>query len=783
MSEDNAPPEGAEFPETLPVLMLPDQVIFPQAFVPLQVIGEAQTKLINDAVMGHKFVGLLTARDAHGDDIGLDNAYEVGCIAQIMQMQRGPDGTVNVALRSLKRFRVGGLTQREPYLVVRVQPMDDLPAKPGEIAPLAATVKIQVSRFVSLSPTTPDEATQAVQRIEDPVLLADFVAGNMSIPLEEKQKMLESPDLKERFERLIYILASEIQLMEVSNKIQKDVKTSIDKGQREFYLRQQLKAIQEELGESEENRPELTEYRERIEALGLPEEVQKDVTRELNRLAQMNEASAEYHVIATYLDWIVELPWNEFTTDQLDIARAEAILDEDHYGLDKVKRRIIEYLAVRKLKPDASGPILCFTGPPGVGKTSLGRSIARALGRKFIRMSLGGVHDEAEIRGHRKTYVGALPGRIIQGIRKAGSRNPVFMLDEIDKIGSDFRGDPSSALLEVLDPAQNDSFSDHYLNVPFDLSKVLFIATANVLDTIPWALRDRMEMIELASYTVQDKLQIARRYLVPRQLEAHGVPHKKLSFTTPALRKIVTAYTREAGVRNLEREIANVCRGCARAFAEKRRRPIRIDPPDLRVYLGNERFHLDNAERTRVPGIAIGMAWTPVGGDILFVEATRMPGSGKMILTGQLGDVMKESARAVLSFVRSNAAKLGFSKEDFSEYDIHIHVPQGSVPKDGPSAGVTILTAIVSLLTGKRVKHNLAMTGEITLRGLVLPVGGVKEKVLAATRAGIKQIILPARCKNDLDEVPDSVKKRTVFHFVTRMHEVLEIALGIGNGE
>jgi len=766
-----------DIPETLPLLLLPDQVVFPMSLVPLRITGKAEIELIDKTVMGDKWVALVTVRDPKIRDRGLDNAYEVGCVGRIMQMQHTPDGNVNVAIQSLRRFRVVALVQREPYVAVRVELLEDLESDPDEIAPLAVTLKAQMARFIGLSPDISDEAIRVIQNIEDPGFLADLVAGNLNIGIEEKQKVLSSLDRKQRLERLIFALAREIELGEVSEKIQHDVKSSIDKSQREFYLRQQLKAIQDELGEGEEKRPEIAEYHKRIEEITLPEEAKKEAVRELDRLAKMNEASAEYHVITTYLDWIVELPWNTMTEDQLDIARADRILNEDHYGLDKVKRRILEYLAVRKLKPDAPGPVLCFVGPPGVGKTSLGRSIARALARKFVRMSLGGMRDEAEIRGHRKTYVGALPGRIIQSIRKADSRNPVFMLDEIDKVGSDFRGDPSSALLEVLDPAQNDTFTDHYLGVAFDLSKVMFIATANMLDTIPWALRDRMEVIEIPSYTIEEKLQIARRYLVPRQIEAHGIPDKKLSFTTAALRKIVSAYTREAGVRNLEREIANVCRSCARAFAEGQRNPIKIGPPDLHTHLGNEKFYREDAERTCVPGVAIGMAWTETGGDILYVEATRMPGKGELILTGQLGDVMKESAQAVLSYVRANVTQLGIASNDLGKTDIHIHVPAGAVPKDGPSAGVTMLTAVASLLTAKRVKNGLAMTGEITLRGLVLPVGGIKEKVLAATRAGIKRIILPARCQKDLDDVPESIKKKVKFDFVTRMDEVLAIAL------
>ena len=764
-------------PETLPLLFMEGQVVFPMSLAPLRLVEPSEVKLIDDAAMGSRFLAMLTVRPGAEDGQGLGRAYPVGSVGRIMQLQHTPEGHVNVVVQAIRRFRALGLVQTEPYQVVRVELIQDAVGNADEIAPLANAVKAQMAQFIRLSPEIPDGAAGVLQNIDDPGFLADLVAGNLTISIDEKQKVLASPDPKERLGFLVHILARELQYQELSNKIQHDVKDSIDKGQREFFLRQQLKAIQDELGEGAAKRSDVVEYEKKLEALKLPEEVNKEAHRELERLSQMNEASAEYPIITTYLDWIVELPWSMSTTDQLDIPRAEKILDEDHYGLRKVKRRIIEHLAVRKLKPDASGAILCFVGPPGVGKTSLGKSIARALDRKFTRMSLGGMRDEAEIRGHRKTYIGALPGRIIQNIRKAGSNNPVFMFDEIDKVGSDFRGDPSSALLEVLDPAQNDSFVDHYLNVAFDLSKIMFIATANVLDTVPWALRDRMEVIEIPGYTMEEKLEIAKTYLVPRQMAAHGLPAKRLRFTQAALKRIITAYTREAGVRNLEREIADACRGCAYDFARGRKGSIRIDTEDLRTYLGNEKFYYDAAERTKIPGVAVGMAWTATGGDILFVEATRMDGKGNLLLTGQLGDVMKESAQTALSYVRSNAAALGISAEDLGKQDIHIHVPAGAVPKDGPSAGVTILSAIASLLTGRRVKDGVAMTGEITLRGLVLPVGGIKEKVLAAARAGINEIILPQRCKNDLDEVPGPIKKKIRFHYVTHMSDVLRIAL------
>ena len=771
--------DGTVLPENLPLLMLPGQVVFPMALVPLRVTNKTDVRLIDETVMGHRMLAMLTLKDPQKESRDLNDAFSVGCVGRIMQLQHVPEGYVNVVIQTLKRFRPVSIIQHEPYPVVRIQPLEDIPGEPDVIAPLATTVKRQMARLIELSPDIPEGAAGIVQNIEDAGFLADLVAGNLNISTEEKQALLDALDRRERLEKLIRVLAREVELLEVSNKIQSDVKSSIDKGQREFFLRQQLKAIQEELGEGEAQRPELGEYRKKIEALGMPEEVKKEAERELTRLSQMNDASAEYHVITTYLDWMTELPWSALTQDQLDVDRAENILNEDHYGLEKVKKRILEYLAVRKLKPDAAGPILCFFGPPGVGKTSLGRSIARALDRKFVRMSLGGMHDEAEIRGHRKTYVGALPGRIIQNIRKAGSRNPVFMLDEIDKVGADFRGDPSSALLEVLDPAQNDTFTDLYLGVPFDLSRVLFIATANVLDTIPWALRDRMEVIELRGYTLEEKVEIARRYLVPRQIDANGLTGDVLSFSTTALRTIIGSYTRESGVRNLEREIANVCRGCAREYAQGKTQPRVIKPEDLRKYLGRDKFFYDAAERTSLPGVAIGLAWTPTGGDILFIEATRMPGKGNLILTGQLGDVMKESAQACLSYVRANASKLNIPNEDFEKNDIHIHVPAGAVPKDGPSAGVTLLAALVSLLTGKKVRSGLAMTGEITLRGLVLPVGGIKEKVLGASRAGIKEVILPERSQEELEDVPLSVKRKMKFYFVKRMSEVLDIAIGV----
>jgi ATP-dependent Lon protease len=604
-----------------------------------------------------------------------------------------------------------------------------------------------------------------------------MIASTINATPQEKQKVLETQNVKERLKEVTRLVNHQLSVLELGNKIQSQVKGDMDKSQKEYYLRQQLKAIKEELGEKDESQVEIEEYRVKIEEKNLPTEARKEAERELDRLSRMHPSSAEYTVASTYLDWITALPWHESTPDAVDIKKAQKILDEDHYGLEKPKRRIIEYLAVRKLKPESKGPILCFAGPPGTGKTSLGQSIARALGRKFHRISLGGVRDEAEIRGHRRTYVGALPGRIIQGLRRAESNNPIFMLDEIDKVGSDFRGDPSSALLEVLDPEQNFSFTDHYLDVAFDLSKVMFITTANILDTIPPALRDRMEVLMLHGYTLDEKLKIAKRYLIPRQRDEHGLQAKQIKFSQGALKQIISGYTREAGLRNLEREIANVCRGVASKIATGKAKAVTINLDDIHGYLGPIRFTSETKSRVSTPGVVTGLAWTPTGGELLFIEATAMKGKKGLTLTGQLGDVMKESATAALSFIRSNAKALDVDEDFFDTHDIHIHVPAGAIPKDGPSAGVTMLTALTSMLIGKTIHKDLAMTGEITLRGQVLPVGGIKEKVLAAHRAGIKEIILPAWNQKDLEDVPANIKKEIRFHFVDKMKDVLELAL------
>jgi ATP-dependent Lon protease len=634
----------------------------------------------------------------------------------------------------------------------------------------------QFSRVAELSPGLPQEIVVMAKSIQEPGILADMISSTINSSLEEKQRVLEIYDIKKRLKEVTRLLNYQLEILELGSKIQSQVKGDMDKRQREYFLREQLKAIKEELGEKDEAAVEIEDYKAKIEEKNLPEEARKEAERELNRLSRMHPSSAEYTVASTYLDWLTALPWHDSTEDNMDITKARKILDQDHFGLDKAKQRIIEYLAVRKLKPESKGPILCFVGPPGTGKTSLGRSIANALGRKFFRISLGGVRDEAEIRGHRRTYIGALPGRIIQGIRRSESNNPVFMLDEIDKVGSDFRGDPSSALLEVLDPEQNFSFSDHYLDVPFDLSKVMFITTANILDTIPPALRDRMEVLKLVGYTLEEKVKIAIRYLIPRQRDAHGLKAGQIKFTKGAIKHIISGYTREAGLRNLEREIANICRGVAAGIAEEKIKSATINVENISEYLGPVRLTHEGKARTSIPGVATGLAWTETGGELLFVEATSMRGSKGLTLTGQLGDVMKESATAALSFIRSNAALIGVPDDYFEKHDIHIHVPAGAIPKDGPSAGVTMLTALASLLTNKTIRKDLAMTGEITLRGQVLPIGGLKEKVLAAHRAGIKTIIIPKLNEKDLYDISEEIKKKINFKPVERMQDVLKIA-------
>ena len=785
-NENNAPkillpaPSAFSYPDALPLITLEQQVLFPLALVQMRLTDVDEMHAVRDALRTHKLIAVLTQSSPADGKEGPVTTYDVGCISRILHAQQTQENTQDVVLQGLHRFRSQGLIRRVPYKLVRVTVLEDYVTDAQELNALHMTLRRQLNRLFELLPNIPDAAKDIVRNVQEPGYLADLVAFNLNLPLEEKIKLLELNDQVARLRRLVYLVQRELEVLELSNKIQQDVKSTIEKGQREYFLRQQLRAIREELGEAEGTASVIQRYREKLQALHLPEEVHKEIEREINRLEHMNEASAEYSVILTYLDTVLELPWNVITEDVLDILHAESVLNEDHYGLEKVKRRILEFLSVRKLKPDAHGAILCFVGPPGVGKTSLGKSIARAMGRRFIRIALGGVHDEAEIRGHRKTYVGALPGRIIQGIRKAGSRNPVFMLDEIDKVGADFRGDPASALLEVLDPAQNYAFVDNYLNVPFDLSRVLFIATANVTDTIPWALRDRMETIEIAGYTDEEKLYIAKRFLLPRQIEEHGLRRSQLRVGAHALRRVIREYTREAGVRNLEREIAALCRAAAHKIAMGKATQITVTDAELEEVLGKPKYYYDTTERTRVPGVAVGLAWTPTGGDILFIEATRMPGRGELILTGQLGDVMKESARAALSFLRANAETMGLDPAQFNQYDVHVHVPAGAVPKDGPSAGITILTALASLFSARPVSGKIAMTGEITLRGNVLAVGGIKEKLLAAARSGISRVIVPERCRNDVDEAPASVRKVLKIHYVSRVEEVLQLTLRLG---
>jgi ATP-dependent Lon protease len=770
--------ESRKIPEILPILPVVDLTLFPRMVLPMVVQGEASQKLVDEAMAKDRLIGILVSkRNDLQPAEKPEELYDVGTAALILKMSKHDDKGTQLLVQGLARFRIQEYVSDKPYLHARIQPVAEKSVKDIEVDAMMSNLVGLFHKVLKLSPYLPKEMGALANSLDEGGMLADLIASSLNISKDEKQKALEAQDVKKRLKDVTRLINRELEVLELGQKIQSQVKQDMDKGQREFYLRQQLKAIKEELGEKDEGKVEVEEYRTKILEKHLPEEAKKEAERELQRLERMHPSSAEYTVASTYLDWITALPWNQSTEDMLNIKNARRVLDEDHYDLEKVKKRIIEYLAVRKLKPDSKGPILCFVGPPGTGKTSLGRSIARALGRKFIRLSLGGVRDEAEVRGHRRTYVGALPGRIIQGIRRAESNNPVFMLDEIDKVGADFRGDPSAALLEVLDPEQNFSFSDHYLDVAFDLSGVMFITTANILDTIPPALRDRMEVLSLAGYTEDEKVKIAQRFLIPRQLEAHGLTPEHLTITAGAIRRIISGYTREAGLRNLEREIAAVCRGVACVVAEGCKGPTGVKARDLHKFLGPVRFRSEVNERISTPGVAAGLAWTQTGGDLLFVEATKMRGKHALTLTGQLGDVMKESARAALSFIRAHVQELGIPEDFYENQEIHIHVPAGAIPKDGPSAGVTMLTALASLLRGQTVVRDLSMTGEITLRGQVLPVGGIKEKVLAAHRAGIKQIILPKWNEKDLEEVPRKVRKAMRFHLVETMDDVLRIAL------
>jgi len=770
-------------PDILSILPLRSTVVFPHAVVPLAAGRPSSIRLIEEASQRGRLVGAVMQRDPSVDTPDADGLHAVGTLTMIHRAMKQPDGTLRLVVQGVGRLRIVEVVEASPFIRARVELLAD--AEPAaddvEAEALARGVTALFQKVVALSPTLPDELATTVEAAESPSALADTIAASLtSLPLALRQELLETVDVKARLQRLATALGKEVEVLQLGSKIQSDIQSEVSKSQREFYLREQLKAIQKELGEGDERTQEIDRLREKIEALGMPEEARKEALRELDRLAKMPPAAAEYTVARTYIDWLVAMPWQAETTDAIDIERARAILDEDHEGLEKIKDRILEYLAVKKIRPEGKDPILCFVGPPGVGKTSLGRSIARALGRNFHRISLGGIRDEAEIRGHRRTYIGALPGQIIQGLRRAATRNPVFMLDEIDKLGMDFRGDPASALLEVLDPEQNATFRDHCLDVPFDLSRVLFITTANVIDAVPAPLRDRMEVIHLAGYTEEEKVRIALTHLVPKQAREHGLAvETDIAFTPEALRLVARGYTREAGVRNLEREIAGVCRKVARRRAEGRTDTVVVTPDVVRSFLGAPRFEFEELEeRTRVPGVAVGMAWTPAGGDLLFVEATRMAGKGSLTLTGQLGDVMKESAQTAMSWVRAHARDLDIAPDFWAGSDIHIHVPAGAIPKDGPSAGITLTVALVSLLAGRRVRPDLAMTGEVSLSGRVLPVGGIKEKVLAAHRAGVRTVILPRRNeKNLVEDVPGAVREAMTFHLVDTIHEVVDLAL------
>ena len=766
-------------PETLPILGLSDIVIFPGMVAPLLVETAQSTKLIDDVVSGDRLLGVVLQRNAEAENPLPHEMHEVGCAARVLKMLKFPDNTVRVLVEGLWRIQLKEYPTTAPYLRAKFELVKDLQEDSVELTAMMRNAQSQFQEIIKLSPALSEQIKIAALNTEEPGHFADLIAVNLNLTLEERQKLLETNSVKERLTRLLPMLNREHEVLTLSSKIQSDVATSISKTQRDFFLREQMRAIQRELGESDPNASEIRLLRERIEQAQLPPEPKQVATQELERLQQMPPAAAEYGVSRHYLDWILSLPWTKETEDKIDLAEAERILNEQHFGLTKVKDRLLEFLAVIKRRKQIKGPILCLVGPPGVGKTSLGRSVAEALGRKFARISLGGMRDEAEIRGHRRTYVGALPGRIIQTLRRVESRNPVIMLDELDKVGSDFRGDPAAALLEVLDPAQNHTFTDHYLDIPFDLSRVLFLTTANWLEPVHPALRDRLEVIELPSYTESEKLQIAKRYLVPRQLEEHGLAKQEVKIPDATLRRVIHDYTREAGVRQLEREIAALTRKATRRIVSNGHagKPLVMAPESLKDYLGAARFVNETAETIKEYGIATGLAWTPVGGEILFIEATRMPGKGNLLLTGSLGEVMKESAQTAVSYLRSQAQALGIDLADYGKYDLHIHVPAGATPKDGPSAGVTVVAALASLLARRRVRSDVAMTGEISLRGRVMRVGGIKEKVLAAARFGLKQIILPEQNRADWSEVPAEVRDKLKVHFIRHISELLPLAL------
>ncbi len=776
-------PDMPSIPSRLPVLPLSDVVVFPHMVVPLLVSSSHSIRLIDDVVAGDRLLGVTLQRDPNIEHPRMENIHEFGCVARVVRMLKFPDDSVRALLQGVKRMKIVRVQTETPYLIAEIEPRDDEVTTGLELAALARNAATQFQEVINLSPGLPEDLKVAALNADEPGKLADLIAAYINLSLEEKQDLLETLDVRVRLSMLGTLLNRELEVLHLGTEIQTKVSKALSKTQREYFLREQLKAIQKELGESGEHGNEVKELHDKIDKAQMPPEVKKIALKEVDRLESIPTAAAEYTVVRNYLDWLVAMPWSKSTEDKLDIARAKRILNEDHYDLEQVKKRILEYLSVIKLKSNGDGsapgkgPILCFVGPPGVGKTSLGKSIARALGRKFLRISLGGVHDEAEIRGHRRTYIGALPGRIIQSLRRVESNNPVFMLDEIDKVGADFRGDPSSALLEVLDPQQNNAFSDHFLEVPFDLSRVMFITTANLLEPIPPPLRDRMEVISLPGYTEHEKIHIATKYLIPRQITEHGLKKSQLTFTEGALAAIVRDHTREAGVRHLERQIATICRRTARRIVEGKTTAVTVTPKNLKDFLGAPEFFHDVAERTTDPGVAIGLAWTAAGGDILFIEATQMPGKGSLILTGSLGDVMRESAQAALSYIRSHVNQLGIETKNIEHTDIHIHVPAGSIPKDGPSAGVTMAVALASLLTRRPIKPALAMTGEITLRGKILPVGGIKEKVLAAARSGVKTVILPDQNRKDIADVPPEIRRKVKFRFVKTIAEAFNTAM------
>ncbi len=788
MASKKTAPEGpVEVPEIISILPLRNSVLFPGSIIPIDVGRKKSVKLVEEAISKERpVIGIVTQRDARTEEPGPSDLFSVGCAARILKVIKLAKDNFSVILQGVSRIRLLEVGGQDPFMTAKVQPLPDTPSTDVELDALVMNLKDVAKRVIKLMPELPKEASALVDSVTEPGQLADLITSNLDVQVDEKQDVLETFDLKSRLRKVLQFLSRQHEVLKVREKINSQVQEEMGRNQREYVLRQQLKAIKEELGEIDDSGGDLDDFREKVVNAKMPPETEKVAMKQLERLKVMQPSSAEYTVTRTYLEWLVELPWAISTEDKLDIQGARDILNADHYDLEKVKKRILEYLAVRKLKADKRGPILCLVGPPGVGKTSLGRSIARSLGRKFIRISLGGVRDEAEIRGHRRTYVGSLPGRLVQGMKKAGSNNPVFMLDEIDKLGHDFRGDPAAALLEVLDPEQNHTFSDHYLEVPFDLSKVMFVATANIMDPIPPALRDRLEVLELPGYTREEKLNISKQFLVPKQLNEHGLDTKaegdesgaRVVFEDTAVAEVIDSYTREAGVRNLEREIANVIRAVAVLVAEGKAQPKEVVTVDrIPEFLGPQKYISEVAERTAEPGVATGLAWTPVGGDILFIEATKMNGKGQLVLTGQLGEVMKESAQAALSFIRARAKWLGLEENFLEKTDIHVHIPAGAIPKDGPSAGVTMFVAMASLLTGKPIRNDVAMTGEITLRGLVLPVGGIKEKFLAAHRAGIKRVIMPERNRKDVIDIPEQPRKEIEILFVKRMDELLPLVL------